>query len=698
MNNRLAGSTSPYLLQHARNPVDWHPWSAEALARARSEDRPIFLSIGYAACHWCHVMAHESFEDPQIAAFLNEHFVSIKVDREERPDLDSIYMDAVVALTGQGGWPMSVFLTPDGMPFYGGTYFPPTARHGLPAFLQVLQAIARAWKDDRARLLQTGAELGRHVAQALAVPSEAGDLQTSALRLAAERLFATYDWTDGGWGPAPKFPQPMAIEFLLRRHYRDGDRLALDMAVHALRNMARGGIFDQIGGGFHRYATDRRWRIPHFEKMLYDNALLATVYLHAWQITGDFEFRRTLEATLDFVLRELALPQGGFASSLDADSGEGEGDYYVWTPRQIQAVLTEEARARLACRAFGVTEPGNFEGRSVLWRALPTEQLAQETGVSVEQIETILAEARLALARARASRPGPARDDKVIAEWNGLLLTSLAESGGALGRADYLNAARRLAEFALQDLRQAGRLARAWRDGRLGPRAFLADHAALGLGFLTLYQVDFDPRWYGAARDLAEEVLTGFRDPRGGFFDTPDDHEALIARPKSVQDNAIPSGNALAVQLLLQLEALTGESRYREPAEQSLRGLQSLAAEHPLAFGAWLNASGFALGPQLQLAIVGRPEHMAFVALAEVAHGGFQPHMVLAGGDPDDPAQPALVHGRSLLDGRPAAYLCQSFTCRLPTASPVELQGQIAQMSVSLRASPPPGGEETDVQ
>ncbi len=698
MTNRLAGTASPYLLQHAENPVDWYPWGAESLARARSLDRPIFLSIGYAACHWCHVMAHESFEDVQVAALLNEHFVSIKVDREERPDLDSLYMDAVVALTGQGGWPMSVFLTPDGRPFYGGTYFPPTARHGLPAFRQVLEAVARAWVEDRARLLRTGDELTSHLSSESAPPTQPGDLQPAALARATERLFAAYDWTDGGWGPGPKFPQPMAIEFLLRRHHRDGDALALDMAGHALRSMAHGGIFDQAGGGFHRYATDKHWRIPHFEKMLYDNALLSRVYLHAWQVSGDLEFRRTVEATLDFSLRELALPDGGFASSLDADSGTGEGDYYLWSREQVSQALGDETRSRLAWRAFGVTEEGDLEGRSVLRLERSPAQLAQQAALPEGDLEALLSEIRPALATARAARPRPARDDKVVAEWNGLLLSALAEAGGALERPDYLDAARRLGDFAARALIREGRLARSWRDGRLGPPAFLSDHASLGLGLLALYQADFEPRWFETALHLADLVLARFGDPRGGLFDTADDHEALIARPKSLEDNATPSGHAQAMHLFLQLEALTGEPRYGEPAARYLHSLQAMAAEHPLAFSAWLGALDLALGPQLQLAIVGRPAEAGFAALAGVAHAGFQPRMVLAAGDPEDPAQPALLRGRTRLQGRPAAYLCRSFTCRLPTASPDELRRQLTQESHPPRDGAPRPNTETDVQ
>jgi len=698
MSNRLAAATSPYLLQHAHNPVDWQPWDAEALALARSQDRPIFLSIGYAACHWCHVMAHESFEDPQTAAFLNAHFVSIKVDREERPDLDALYMDAVVALTGQGGWPMSVFLTPDGQPFYGGTYFPPVPRHSLPAFRQVLEAIWHAWNEDRGRLLHTGAELTRHVSETLALPTAPDHLEAGVLSGAAERLLATYDWTEGGWGPGPKFPQPMAIGFLLRRHQRDGDRLARDMAVHALHAMARGGIFDQIGGGFHRYATDRRWRIPHFEKMLYDNALLSAVYLQAWQTTSDAGHRRTLESTLDFVLRELGLPQGGFASSLDADSGGGEGDFYLWSPAQVEAALGDRESARLVCLALGVTEQGDVEGRSVLRRALTLEELGRKAGAPSEQVEAELREAAAALFAARADRPPPARDDKVVAEWNGLLLCALAEAGSVLDRADYRRAALRLGEFALQHLYQDGRLARSWRDGRRGPPGYLADYAALGLGCLALYQCSFDPRWFAAAVDLAEKVLERFSDPRGGFHDTGVDHEALIARPKSLQDNAVPSGNALALELLLRLAALTGDGRYTQASTGVLGQMQTLAGEHPLAFGAWLSAIDFALGPQLQLAIVGRPEEAAFAALVRVARDRYQPRLVLGGGDPGDTAQPSLVRGRSLLDDRPTAYLCRSFACQLPTTSAEELRRQLAQ------AESGPAGEatstvvQTDVQ
>ena len=674
MTNRLANEISPYLLQHADNPVDWYPWGSEALARARDEDRPIFLSIGYSACHWCHVMAHESFEDPATAAFLNESFISIKVDREERPDLDAIYMQAVVAMTGQGGWPMSVFLTPEGRPFFGGTYFPPEPRHGLPAFREVLQAIAKAWRDDRQRLLAAGQELAEHLVSSSATADNPGDLDAAILDRAAEGLLRAYDWQNGGWGSAPKFPQATAIDFLLRRHQRSGDRLALDMATHALRSMAAGGIRDHLAGGFHRYATDDRWRIPHFEKMLYDNALLALAYLHAWQITNDPEFLRVTETTLDFLLREMRQSEGGFSSALDADSGGIEGALYTWTEAEIREALGDSDLANLFVAAYGVSDPGGLEGRNVLSRGSDDGALGARFGLAPEKVAASLAAARALLLARRSSRPRPGLDDKVLTEWNGLVLTTLAEAARALDRPDYRSAGQDLAAFALEKLQLDSRLMRSWRQGSARQSAVLADHAALGAGFLALYQTDFDLRWFRAAVRLADEILAHFADPGGGFFDTRDDHERLIARPKTLEGTATPSGNALAADLLLRLAAFTGESRYLHPAERSLRPLQEQMARYPTAFGVWLSALDFALGPQLQLVVCGDPRDRLFQSLVKVPAGRFLPHLVIAAGDSDAAGAPALLAGRGTLGGKPGAYLCRGFVCDLPARTPVELK------------------------
>ncbi|MFZ5857229.1 MAG: thioredoxin domain-containing protein, partial [Chloroflexota bacterium] len=620
MPNHLANETSPYLLQHAHNPVDWYPWGEEALSKARTENKPIFLSIGYAACHWCHVMAHESFEDESTAALMNELFVNIKVDREERPDLDGIYMQAVTALTGSGGWPMSVFLTPDLRPFYGGTYFPPVRRHNLPAFRDVLTSIADAWKNQRDEIDRVGAQLVQHI-QAQSSSSAGAGLAPEHLRLAEQNLLETYDWGYGGWGAAPKFPQPMTIEFLLARSTlaptpKEHGRGA-QAALHALQVMARGGMYDVVGGGFSRYSTDNFWRVPHFEKMLYDNAQLVRAYLHAWQITGEASFRQIVEETLEFVSRELTHPEGGFYSSLDADSEGVEGKFYVWTKEEIREKLLESSDFFEA--AYGITERGNWEGRTVLQRALDDASLASRFNLTEEAVAAKLTDCHRRLLAARAQRVRPATDDKILTAWNGLMLAAFAEasrvlegrglnehvSGGHAGPPQqYYNLATRNADFILTHLRRDGKLCRSWRDGTTTNAVFLEDYASLILGLLELYQTDFDNKWFTSALELAEEIVQRFRDPAGGFFDTPTDGEVLPVRPKDLQDNATPSGSALATEALLKLSALTGRGDFRDLAEAALRQVAELTVRYPTAFGRWLSAAEFAQAQVKQVAIV----------------------------------------------------------------------------------------------
>ncbi len=684
MANQLKNETSPYLLQHAENPVDWRPWGEEALCAAQEADKPIFLSIGYAACHWCHVMAHESFEDPQIAAILNENFVNIKVDREERPDIDTIYMDAVVAMNGQGGWPLSVFLTPQAEPFFGGTYFPPTPRYNLPSFREVLLHIARLWHENREQLEQTGAQLKEHVASHSSFRVVADTLSPEGSNRASEILFKTYDWTNGGWGGAPKFPQASVIEFLLRKHHLDGDRLALEMAVHALEHMARGGIFDQLAGGFHRYSVDAQWRVPHFEKMLYGNALLVQAYLHAWLICGKPLFRTVVEMTLDFLLREMRHAEGGFYASLDADSEGEEGKYYLWSEAEIGAVLKGEEKALISA-AYGVSEEGNFEGKNVLHRAQTLEEISNHSEMPDEDVSRILDVAREKLLRIRTDRIPPAADDKVVTAWNGLLLISYAEAARAFSRPDYLETAQSLAEFLIGSMQKDGRLMRTWHGGLARHSAYLEDLAALAEGLLALYQADFDPRWYQAAVAQAEEILTNFTDPAGGFFDTRQDHETLITRPKSLQDSPIPSGNTIAVSLLLKLASFSGENRYSDAAETALLAMQDLAQRYPTSFSGWLCNIDYALGPQMQLAVVGATSSERFRKLIGVVELRFLPKLVVAGGEADEVDAPELLEGRSMLDGRPAAYLCQQFTCKRPTSSPDEL-GRLIEEALALES------------
>jgi uncharacterized protein len=669
MPNRLTESNSPYLLQHADNPVDWYPWRDDALQKARQEDKPIFLSIGYAACHWCHVMAHESFEDPQTAAIMNEHFVNIKVDREERPDLDDIYMNAVVALTGHGGWPMSVFLTPEGKPFYGGTYFPPGPRHGMPSFRDVLLGVARAWREDRQRLFQGADQLADHIRNQVALTAPGGSLDPETLDNAALSLAQSYDWKDGGWGKAPKFPQAMAVEFLLRRASR-GDSSVLEIATHALRAMARGGMYDVIGGGFSRYSTDDFWLVPHFEKMLYDNALLAQAYLHAFLLSGEAHFRQVCEETLDFIVRELSHPQGGFYSSLDADSEGEEGKFYVWTPDEIRSVLQDPQDADFIIAAYGITEAGNFEGKNVLQRRLDDAALADRFGLSEDEISPRLRKLHERLRRARDQRIWPGTDDKVLTSWNALALTAFAEAARYLNRDDYLEVAMRNARFLLQHLHPGDRLLRSWREGRAEHNAFLEDYAALIIALLALYQSDPDPQWFNRAVSMAEDMVTHFIDPQGGFFDTRSDHEPLVTRPKNLQDNATSSGNSLAATALLLLSAYTAWGEWREIAENMLATMQPAAKHYPTAFGNWLSALDFALYPVQEVAILGDLQSPATGEMISAVWESYRPNLVGAISEyPPPPDSPPLLKDRPLVDGKPTAYVCQNFVCHQPVTS-----------------------------
>jgi uncharacterized protein len=653
MANRLANETSPYLLQHAHNPVDWHAWGDEALARAREEDKPILVSIGYAACHWCHVMERESFEDPEVAALMNEHFVPIKVDREERPDVDALYMDAVQAMTGHGGWPLNAFLTPDGVPFYAGTYFPPEPRHGLPSFRQVLSGVATAWRDQRAEIEQAGRTIVPRLAGAAQLTAPESEIDAAALETAVATLRRGYDWEHGGFSArAPKFPLASVLEFLLAR----GER---ETALHTLRAMASGGMYDQVGGGFSRYSVDARWIVPHFEKMLYDNALLARVYLHAWLVSGEAFFARVCTETLDWALRELRQEEGGFASALDADSEGVEGRFYVWTPAQVREALGDDALAEAALAHFGMTEAGNFEGANVPVRA------------TSDPAELGEIKARLLAARERRVRPG--LDDKRLCAWNALMISALADAGAAMERSDYRDAAVATAEFVLRDLRDAdGRLLRTYNRGRAKLAGYLEDHAFLLEALITLYESTFDPRWFGEARTLADTILAHFADrEHGGFFSTADDHEALVARRKDLEDTPIPSGSSSAALGLLRLARLTGEHRYEEAALGVLRLVHEIAPQHPAAFGHLLQALDFHAAPVREVAIVGpdaRP-------LERVVHGRHRPHLVLAGGAADDVP---LLEGRTPVDGRAAAYVCERFACLRPVSEPDELAALLA--------------------
>jgi hypothetical protein len=676
MTNKLAQESSPYLLQHADNPVDWLPWGQYALELAQEADKPIFLSIGYAACHWCHVMAHESFEDHETANLMNQYFINIKVDREERPDIDSVYMDAVVALTGRGGWPLSVFLTPAGEPFFGGTYFPPERRRGMPAFKEVLQSIHESWLHERDKIDQAGRQLSAHLSQPNSL-SGSGQMSAAALQTATEQLHKQYDWHWGGWGQAPKFPQPAAIEFLLLRSVRQKDPLARDMALHALRSMAKGGIYDQIGGGFARYSVDARWLVPHFEKMLYDNALLLHNYLDAFALTKGDEYLRVAEQILSFLQREMRVESAGYASSLDADSEGEEGKFYLWSFQEIADLLDGDGLTALFAAAYGVTEQGNFEGANILYRAKSNEELSQEFELDQDQVSDRLERARNQLYEARKSRIRPGLDDKVLTSWNGLLLASFARGAQVTGAAHWLHVAQELADFLSTAMFHQGRLKRSWRAGKLRIDGFLEDYAALGVGLLELYSADFNPRWYEQATSLAQAILERFADPSGGFYDTAAEAEPLVARPKTIQDSPIPSGNSLAIRLLQRLYALTGSIQYRQAADQALDALGRAPSQHPTAFATWLSEMAFALGPQKQLAIVGDPTQGDFNALSAVAQRQLLPDVVLAGGLPSTQSAPEVLAQRELLNDSATAYLCQNFTCQLPTNDPETLQRQL---------------------
>ena len=650
MANRLAAETSPYLLQHAENPVDWYPWGEEALSRARDEDRPILVSIGYAACHWCHVMERECFENPAIAALMNERFVCIKVDREERPDVDAIYMDAVQAMTGHGGWPLNAFLTPAGVPFYAGTYFPPEQRGEMLSWPQVVIGVADAWKDQREDIDTTGKQILGRLAGGATLEPAPEELDPASLDSAVDALRRGYDQERGGFGSAaPKFPAASTIEFLLRR----GER---SMALHTLRAMASGGMYDQIGGGFARYAVDVDWVIPHFEKMLYDNALLARAYLHGFQVSGEPFFARVCTETLDWTLRDLRQEEGGFASSLDADSEGVEGRFYVWTPDEMRAVLADDpALAEEAVAHFGLDGPPNFEGA---WTPVRATSDPERIGEIKERLRL-----------AREQRVWPALDDKRLTAWNALMISALADAGAALERPDYLDAAVTCAEFVWRDLRDAdGRLLRTYNRGQGRIAAYLEDHAFLLEAMIGLYEATFDPRWFAAARELADTLLARFSDPdRGGFYATADDGEPLVARRKELDDAPIPAGGSAAAFGLLRLGALTGDFRYEEGALGVFGLLHVIAPRHPVAFGHLLQALDFHAATVKEVAIVG-PDA---APLERVVRGAFRPHLVVAGG-PEDGVP--LLAGRTPVDGRAAAYVCERFTCQQPVTSPEELE------------------------
>ena len=678
--NRLAGETSPYLLQHAHNPVDWYPWGEEALARSRAEDKPILLSIGYSACHWCHVMERESFENEEIARLMNENFVNIKVDREERPDLDQVYMNAVQMMTGHGGWPMTVFLTPDLIPFYGGTYFPPEDRHNLPGFPRVLAGVAQAYRTSPGEIAQTASSVLGELRRMGAARESNASLAEELLDGAVRGLSRSYDPRHGGFGGAPKFPSPMSLEFLLRAHARTGDDNALRMVTHTCRKMAEGGLYDQLGGGFHRYSTDARWLVPHFEKMLYDNAQLSRLYLHAWQATKDDSFRRVAVETLEYVAREMTDDGGGFYSTQDADSEGVEGKFFVWSREELARLLGEEDAALVAAY-YDVTAEGNFEGENILNTPRPAEEVARGLRVTTEELLQAVARARPALFAARERRVKPGRDEKVIAAWNGMMLQSFAEAAAVLGREDFRAVAERNAAFTLERLRDATGLLHVYKDGRAKQHAFLDDYACVASGLLSLYETTGDARWLRECLALAERMNAEFWDEEdGGFFYTGASSEKLIVRQKDYFDNATPSGNSVAAELLVRLAALTENEDYSRKAVTVFRLVRDAVERYPAAFGCMLGALDFHLSTPKEIVIVGEPNDAATRELLREVWGRYLPNKIVAQTREGDEAAAAIVpllRGRTLIGGRATAYVCENYACQRPVSEPGELASQL---------------------
>ena len=685
MPNRLINETSPYLLQHANNPVDWYPWGEEALERARSEDKPILLSIGYSACHWCHVMERESFENETIAGLMNDNFISIKVDREERPDLDQVYMQAVQMLTGSGGWPMTVFLTPEGKPFYGGTYFPPEDRQGMPGFPRLLTSIAEAYSTNRGEIDRVTQQLTTQMSQSNQVSQGTIILTVDILHKAYSSLATNFYYQNGGFGNAPKFPRPMTPEFLLRYYHHGYNPRALELVELTLEKMAYGGIYDQIGGGFHRYSTDAYWLGPHFEKMLYDNALLARLYLHTYLITGRALYRRVVEETLDYVLRGMTDSSGGFYSAQDADSEGVEGKFFVWSPDEINSVMGD-ADGEVFAGYYGVTGAGNFEGKNILNIRQDPEEFAETKGLTADQLGDIINRGSKALLEVREQRIHPMRDDKVLASWNGLMLRSFAEAAAALGRPDYLAVAIKNAEFLARSMKSDGRLLRTYRDGQAKLLGYLEDYSFVIDGLLALYEATFDLRWLDEAVTLADSMIELFWDEGiGGFYDTGSDHETLVVRPRDVFDNAQPCGGSVASDVLLRLAVFTGNNDYSAKAAVPLRSLHQAMSQSPGGTGHWLSALDFYVSPPKEIAVIGPRDDPATQALLDTVFHRFLPNKVVMG--VETPLIPAvdnseadipLLAGRGMVGRLPSAYVCQNYACQLPVTDPADLAEQLS--------------------
>ena len=679
MPNRLATESSPYLRQHADNPVDWYPWGDEAFAKARNENKPVLLSVGYAACHWCHVMAHESFENAETAAMMNALFVNIKVDREERPDVDSIYMQAVQAMTGHGGWPMTVALTPAGEPFFGGTYFPPADRQGMPSFQRVLQTLSDAWTNQRATVDRTAMAMRDQYERANAISAATGALAPELLERAFAGLARQYDLELGGFGGAPKFPQAMSLDFCLRWHARSGNTSARDIAHRSFIAMARGGIYDQIGGGFHRYSVDAEWLVPHFEKMLYDNALLVRLGVHLWQVTRDEEVARVVSETVTWLLREMTSPDGAFYASLDADSEGHEGTFYIWTTTELDALLGDDAP--IARAVWGVTARGNFEGKSILHVPLDIPAVAERLGRSERETREAIGRAVKVLYDVRSKRPWPGRDEKVLAGWNGLMTRALAEAGRIFSRSDWLQAAVQNGEFLRQTMVRDGRVLRVHMDGQTKVPGFLEDHAAVALAFIALHEATGGAHWLTTARSVANEMHAHFRDPEtGAWFDTADDAEALITRPRDVFDNAVPAGPSLAVELMLRLSEIDGDSLRAVEVVQQVSMQIDPMVRWPQGFGHLLGVAELALFGSVAVAIVGDSSAPDFAAMMAVVGSRYLPALTLVSGSADAGNVAGLLRDRHAIEGKATAYVCRNFICERPTTEPAELGRQLDQM------------------
>lgn len=674
MMNRLQHETSPYLRQHRDNPVDWFPWGEEAFEKAKAEDKPILLSVGYSACHWCHVMAHESFEHNETAQMMNELYVNIKVDREERPDVDDIYMQAVQALTGRGGWPMTVFLLPDGRPFYGGTYYPLEPRPGMPAFRQVLQSVHDAFVNRRQQVEEAASTMTQALDRSILGIGGDSVLNEGLLDNAAGMLAQNFDRNYGGFGGAPKFPQPMNLEFLLRVYTRTQDADVLHMVTHTLDKMAKGGIYDQIGGGFARYSVDAIWLVPHFEKMLYDNAQLSRLYLHAWQATGNAFYRRIAEEIYDYILLEMTAPEGGFYSATDADSEGEEGKFFVWTQAELEEVLGDDAP--IAIEYFGVSARGNFEGKSILYIPNDEETVADRLGMDADTLHQKIDDIKHTLYAHRSHRIHPGLDDKILTGWNGLMLASLAEAARVLKRDDYKTAAIRTGEFLLETMQtDDGRLLRTYNDGKAKLNGYLEDYANMIDALLELYQTTFDEKWFTTARRYADHILDHFTAPDGGFYDTSDDHETLIVRPRNVQDNAVPCGNAMAYKGLLRLAAYTGDTRYEEAAHNALKMLANAMQQYPQAFTESLNAVDMVVRGLDEVAIVGDPSDVGTQSLLDVTRDTYRPNVIVALSETDVDGETTipLLNYRMQRSGKPTVYVCRNFTCQMPVTTADEV-------------------------